>query len=76
MYIVYTNAYMCIVRIIHVLYMNAGKVYVCMYGRMDALIDQLCIFSTHASVIQNATGGTHTYLSDALSNILNKYLYY
>lgn len=38
MYIVYTNAYMCIVRIIHVLYMNAGKVYVCMYGRMDALI--------------------------------------
>lgn len=38
MYIVYTNAYMCIVRIIHVLYMNARKVYVCMYGRMDALI--------------------------------------
>lgn len=41
-----------------------------------AIPDQLCIFSTHASVIQNATGGTHTYLSDALSNILNKYLYY
>ena len=44
MYIVYTNAYMCIVSIIHVLYMHAHKVYVyiymyvCMYGRMDALI--------------------------------------